>query len=190
MAQKKLILASGSPRRKELLEALGIEFSVQTANTPEDYPLDLAVMDIPVHIATSKAKAVAALDNAQNIVLAADTIVVLEGRVLGKPKDADEAKSFLNLLSGKTHQVFTGVCLYYDGAPHGFAIKTDVHFTKLTAEQINFYVAQYNPLDKAGAYGIQEWIGMVGIDEIHGDYYNVVGLPVSAVSKALTTLGF
>ena len=190
MAQKKLILASGSPRRKELLEALGIEFSVQTADTPEDYPLGLPVMEIPVHIANNKAKAVAALNNMHDIVLAADTIVTLAGQVLGKPKDADEAKSFLRLLSGKTHQVITGVCLYYEGQPHGFAIKTDVHFINLTAEQINFYVEQYKPMDKAGAYGIQEWIGMVGVDEIHGDYYNVVGLPVSAVEKALAALGF
>lgn len=190
MDQKKLILASGSPRRKQLLEAIGIPFTVQTADTAEDYPEALSVMDIPVHIATNKAKTVAAIATAADIILAADTIVALGDRVLGKPRDPQEAKDFLRQLSGKTHQVITGVCLYYEGLPHGFAVKTDVHFMDLSDEQIIYYVDHFAPMDKAGAYGIQEWIGMVGIDEIHGDYYNVVGLPVSAVKKELEALGF
>lgn len=190
MDQKNLILASGSPRRKQLLEAIGIPFTVQTANIPETYPAALSVMDIPVYIATNKAKAVAAGREATDIILAADTIVALDDRVLGKPVDSAQAKEFLARLSGKTHQVITGVCLYYENQPHGFAVKTDVHFTTLRTQQIDFYVDRFAPMDKAGAYGIQEWIGMIGIDEIHGDYYNVVGLPVSAVQKALESLGF
>ena len=189
MSKKKLILASGSPRRKQLLEAIGISFSVQTADTKEDYPAGLPVMEIPVHIATAKAVAVAKLGNDHNIVLAADTIVALEGQVLGKPADAEQARTFLKLLSGKTHEVITGVCLFYDGQPHSVAVKTDVHFVELTAAQINYYITRYKPLDKAGAYGIQEWIGMVGIDSIQGDYYNVMGLPVNTVNKALQALG-
>lgn len=190
MKQKNLILASGSPRRKQLLEAIGIPFTIQTADTPEDYPEGLPVIDIPVHIATNKAKAVAGITAPGSIILAADTIVTIENTVLGKPGDPEEAKSFLRRLSGKTHQVITGVCLYYDSQPHGFAVSTDVHFTALSDAQISYYVDHFAPMDKAGAYGIQEWIGMVGIDQIHGDYYNVVGLPVSTVKKALTALGF
>lgn len=199
MRQKKLILASGSPRRKQLLEAIGIPFTVQTADTPENYPEAMAVMDIPVYIATNKARAVAtqitdSRDSATNdhidtIILAADTIVAIDNKILGKPSGPDEAKYFLKMLSGKTHQVITGVCLYYEGTPHGFAIKTDVHFTTLTNDQISYYVDHFAPMDKAGAYGIQEWIGMIGIDKINGDYYNVVGLPVCAVKKALHPLG-
>ena len=185
---KQLILASGSPRRKALLEALGVSFTVQTADTAEDYPKSLSTQDIPVHIATNKAMAVAALQSPEAVILAADTIVALADQVLGKPVDAAEARSFLCRLSGKTHQVVTGVCLFYNGRPHGFAVKTDVRFTRLTGQQISYYVENYAPLDKAGAYGIQEWIGMVGIDYIRGDYYNVVGLPVSAVKKELDAL--
>jgi len=188
MSKKALILASGSPRRKQLLEALGLPFTVQTADTAEDYPDGLSIVEIPIHIATNKAKAVAALQAADAIILAADTIVALDGQVLGKPEDTTQAKSFLRRLSGKTHQVVTGVCLYYNGTAHCFAVKTDVHFTALTDQQISYYVENYAPLDKAGAYGIQEWIGMVGIDHIEGDYYNVVGLPVSAVKKALDNI--
>ena len=190
MEKPQLILASGSPRRKQLLEAIGLPFSIQTAETPEDYPEGLSVMDIPVYIATNKAKAVAGTTDIANIILAADTIVALEGTVLGKPGDPAEAKAFLRMLSDKTHQVITGVCLYYGGAPHGFAVKTDVHFTALSEDQIDYYVDHFAPMDKAGAYGIQEWIGMVGIDTIQGDFYNVVGLPVCAVKKALQSLGF
>ncbi|SEA55274.1 septum formation protein [Arachidicoccus rhizosphaerae] len=187
-AQQPFILASGSPRRKQLLEALGIAFSVQTADTPEDYPKGLSTEEIPVHIAINKAKAVAALQTSPAVILAADTIVALDDQILGKPVDACQARSFLRSLSGRTHQVVTGVCLYYQDTPHGFAVKTDVHFNLLTDDDINYYVDKYAPMDKAGAYGIQEWIGMVGIDYIRGDYYNVVGLPVSAVKKRLDAL--
>lgn len=189
MQRKKLILASASPRRKQLLEAIGIPFTVQTADTAEDYPDGLTVTEIPVHIATNKARAVAGITDPENIILAADTIVALGETILGKPRDTTEASHFLRLLSDKTHQVITAVCLYYDGAPHGFYVKTDVHFTRLSEAQIKYYVDNFTPLDKAGGYGIQEWIGMTGIDEIHGDYYNVVGLPVCAVKKALEQLG-
>ena len=185
MTQKALILASGSPRRKQLLEASGLNFTIKTADICEDYPEDLSILDIPIHIASNKAKAVAAMSAKEVIILAADTIVSLNGKVLGKPKDASEAAEYLRLLSGNTHQVITGVCIYNHLKSEAFSVKTDVHFLELSESQISYYIEHYKPFDKAGAYGIQEWIGMIGIDEIHGDYYNVMGLPVSAVCKAL-----
>jgi septum formation protein len=184
-----IILASKSPRRKALLEAACIPFTILTADTAEDFPTDMAIEEIPIHIAVNKAKAVAALtENNNTPILAADTIVAIDGQMLGKPKDANQAITFLNLLSGKTHQVITGVCLLYKGLATTFSVLTEVRFHSLRAEQISYYVNKYKPLDKAGAYGVQEWIGMVGIHSIQGDYYNVVGLPVSRVIQELEKL--
>ena len=188
--QQPLILASASPRRKQLLAATGLAFSVQTADTAEDYPDNLSILEIPQHIAFNKARAVAEICAKEAVILAADTIVAIEGQILGKPRDAAQAAAYLELLSGKTHQVVTGVCIYSHVKTRSFSVKTDVHFLALSKAQISYYIEQYKPFDKAGAYGIQEWIGMIGIDEIHGDYYNVMGLPVSAVSQELTAFGF
>lgn len=183
-----LVLASKSPRRKEILQAAGISFDIITADTPEDYPEGLAVKEIPVHIATNKALAVARLVDRQSTVLAADTIVALDQQILGKPKDLDQAAAFLRLLSGKTHQVITGVCILDQGQKICLQQTTQVCFLPITDAQIQYYVEKYKPLDKAGAYAIQEWIGMVGIAGIEGDYYNVVGLPIARVSATLSDL--
>ncbi|HTN37575.1 MAG TPA: Maf family nucleotide pyrophosphatase [Arachidicoccus sp.] len=183
-----IILASKSPRRKQLLEAAGIPFTIQTADTAEDYPSDMDTEEIAVHIAVNKARAVAALIKDNSPILAADTIVAIDGQVLGKPRDLIQAVEYLRLLSGKTHQVITGVCIWHQGIPTTFSVQTEVRFHPLRDDQISYYVEKYQPLDKAGAYGVQEWIGLTGIHSIQGDYYNVVGLPVSRVIRALENL--
>lgn len=186
---KHLILASQSPRRKQLLAEAGLTFRVQPAATDEQYPKSMPVAEVAVHIAKGKAEALWQIldpgEQEQSIILASDTIVVSGSRVLGKPKDADEAMAFLKLLSGREHEVITGVYLLSASGRHHFRTKTKVYFRPLTDVQIAYYVRQYKPFDKAGAYAIQEWIGMVGIEKIEGDYYNVVGLPVGEVLAAL-----
>lgn len=183
-----LILASRSPRRKELLEAAQLPFTQVTADTAEDYPSDLPVQQIPIHIAMCKAKAVAALIGPDATILAADTIVTMDNVVLGKPDGAAQAISYLQRLSGNTHEVITGVSLLYREQSINFAVSTAVSFHSLSMEQIAYYVHYYQPFDKAGAYGIQEWIGMVGVKAIEGDYYNVMGLPISRVIQELQQL--
>lgn len=180
----KLILASQSPRRKQLLEWAEIEFDVVVANTDETFPEDLSFADAAIHIALEKARAVQKLHPDRNIV-AADTIVVCNNEILSKPKDAVDAKKMLWKLSGNTHEVITGVALIKDGKEEVFADATEVSFNELTDEQIAFYVDKYKPFDKAGAYAIQEWIGVIGIRSIRGDFYNVMGLPVNRLVKKL-----
>ncbi|MEI6266256.1 MAG: Maf family nucleotide pyrophosphatase [Sphingobacteriia bacterium] len=189
---KEIILASQSPRRKLLLEWAEIPFKIVVKATDESFPDDLEVEKVPIHIAMNKAKAVIEflekLHNSEpeTIVLAADTIVVLDNQVINKPADRAEAVSILSRLSGQNHRVITGVVLKNAFKEHSFSITTHVQFHPLTTEQIEFYVDQYKPYDKAGAYAIQEWIGVVGIATINGDFYNVMGLPVSSVVQALT----
>ena len=189
IGMKHLILASRSPRRKALLTEAGLTFQVRSVDTEERFPEDMPVGEVAAYIAKGKAEALwqtlSSEQQAQSIILASDTIVVLGSTVLGKPKDTDEAKAFLQLLSGRKHEVITGVCLWSVAGQHQFSVKTNVYFRPLTDEQIAYYVRQYKPFDKAGAYAIQEWMGMVGIEKIEGDYYNVVGLPVAAVLAAL-----
>ena len=184
--KNRLVLASNSPRRKELLRGLGIDFEVRLIrDIDESFPATLPVNDVAVHI--SKAKASAYLDTmAENeVVLTADTVVVCDGQILGKPQDAEDARRMLGLLSGKSHEVITGVTLSTRQWQRSFAVTTVVWFKELTADEISFYVDSYRPFDKAGAYGIQEWIGYVGVQRIEGSYFNVMGLPVQRIYEAL-----
>ena len=184
-SMKKIILASQSPRRKQLLEWAEVPFDVIIQSTDESYPAGLSVQDIAIHIARNKALAVQQANNIGKPILAADTIVVLHDEVIGKPKDRADAIAILTKLSGQQHSVITGVVILDNGKEIAFADTTSVQFHPLTQEQIIFYIDKYKPYDKAGAYAIQEWIGVVGIKAVDGDFYNVMGLPVSRVVQAL-----
>jgi septum formation protein len=179
-----IILASQSPRRKQLLKWAEIDFEIMVANTDESFPENLSIEEVAIHIATEKAKAVQK-KAAEKIIIAADTIVVLDGEIIGKPVDRTDAVKILNKLSGSHHKVITGVVILQNEKQVSFADTTDVEFHPLTQNQIEFYVDKYKPYDKAGAYAIQEWVGVVGIKCINGDFYNVMGLPVSRVVQAL-----
>jgi len=183
-----IILASQSPRRKQLLEWAEVPFEIMVKETDESYPSNLSREDIAIHIARNKALAILKDGHITKPVLAADTIVVLEEKVIGKPIDREDAIAILSGLSGKKHRVITGVVILHQEKEVAFADTTEVIFHELTREQIVFYVDKYKPYDKAGAYAIQEWIGVVGIKTVSGDFYNVMGLPVSRVVQALRTL--
>lgn len=183
-----IILASQSPRRKQLLEWAEIPFEIIVKETDESYPEDLSVEEVAIHIARNKALAVKQQTDNTKTILAADTIVVLKNEIIGKPKDRDDAINILSKLSGQTHTVITGVVIISGNKEVLFADTTEVSFHELTNEQIIFYVDKYKPYDKAGAYAIQEWIGVVGIKSVKGDFYNVMGLPVSRVVQELINL--
>ncbi len=174
-----LILASKSPRRKMLLAEAGFTFDIVTQDTAETFPPGLPVATIPQHIATCKAEAVKPFIKRHQLIIAADTIVAFGDVILGKPKDAADAFATIKMLSGNVHQVVTGICLANQEQQHTFAVTTSVYFNELSDEQIHYYIQKYQPYDKAGAYAIQEWIGMVGVEKIDGCYFNVMGLPVS-----------
>ncbi len=184
---KRLILASNSPRRKELLAGLGLEFEVRVMNgIDESYPDDLVGEDIPKYISMQKAKAYIPTLAPDEVLITSDTIVYVDGKVLGKPRDAADAHDMLRLLSGRTHEVITGVTIVEAGhEPRCFATTTLVTFKQLTDDEINYYITNYRPFDKAGAYGIQEWIGYIGVTSIEGSYFNVMGLPVQRVYESL-----
>ena len=184
----KIILASQSPRRKQLLEWAEVNFDVKVSDTDESYPADLSVEEVAIHIARNKALAILESDEGHRPILAADTIVVLRETIIGKPSDRDHDIRILTELSGQQHRVITGVVLLWQGKETCFADVTLVEFHALTPEEIVFYVDKYKPYDKAGAYAIQEWIGVVGIKSVNGDFYNVMGLPVSRVVRALGEL--
>jgi septum formation protein len=181
----RIILASQSPRRKQLLEWAEIPFDIVVKETDEHYPPGLLPEEVAVYIARNKALAIKPVSEADKIILAADTIVVLNDSIIGKPVHREEAVSILYALSGEKHRVITGVCIIQGEKETAFADVTEVEFHKLTIEQIEFYVDKYKPYDKAGAYAIQEWIGVIGIKSINGDFYNVMGLPVSRVVREL-----
>lgn len=187
------ILASQSPRRKQLLEWAEIPFTIVVSDTDESYPAALPINEVPAYIAKHKALAVANKQinesSASNCIIAADTLVVLENTIMGKPLDRVHAIESLTALSGKTHEVITGVCILYAGQEICFSETTKVSFHSLTKDQIEFYVDNYKPYDKAGAYAIQEWIGVIGIQSIEGDFYNVMGLPVSKLVQKIKQLG-
>ncbi len=187
-SRKPVILASQSPRRAQLLEQAGIPFEVKVSAADESWPAGMPVAEVPEHIARQKAKAVQAHYSAEEIIVAADTIVVLDGDVIGKPTDREDALRILGRLSGRVHTVITGVVIVKNGEEQAFSQTTEVHFKTLSPEQIAYYVDNYQPYDKAGAYAIQEWIGAVGIEGIHGDFYNVMGLPISQVAERLERL--
>ncbi len=181
-----IVLASNSPRRKELLSGLDIPFEVRVLDgIDESYPAELPTNEIAGYISKKKADAYQLTMGADELIITADTIVVLGQQVMGKPHDAAEAHSMLHQLSGKTHQVITGVCLTTKERQVCFSVETDVTFKKLTDEEIDYYVDHYRPFDKAGAYGIQEWIGHVGVTGMNGSYFNVKGLPVQRIYEAL-----
>ena len=181
----KLILGSKSPRRKALLQEMGFEFELRTLDTDETYPLELNVKDIAAFIAKKKAAALSSQLGVNEVILCADTIVVINNSILGKPSNKNEAIKMLELLSGKKHNVITGVCLLSTGKTHEFSVSTEVTFGVLSRENIDHYVDTYTPFDKAGAYGIQDWIGHVAVEKIEGSYSNVVGLPTHETYLAL-----
>lgn len=183
-----IVLASNSPRRKELLQRMGVNFKVRTLfGIDESYPDSLRGEDIVCYISRNKAKAYQSSMAPNELLITADTIVYVDGEVMGKPKNAEHAKEMLHKLSGKTHQVITGVTIVTAKRTENFGVTSQVKFTNITDEEINFYVDNYLPFDKAGAYGIQEWIGIVAVEEIKGSYFNVVGLPVQRLYQKLKT---
>ena len=182
----KIILASNSPRRKELLAGLGIDFEVRVLKgIDEQYPSDMPLQEVPLYIAKEKASAYTVAND--ELLVTADTVVIVDNEILGKPKDRAEAHAMLRKISGKTHQVVTGVCLTTSGLQRSFSVTTDVEFKCLSDEEIYYYIDNYRPFDKAGAYGIQEWIGYVGVLSLKGSYYNVMGLPVQRIYEELTS---
>ena len=186
MLSNKIILASNSPRRKELLAGLDVQFEVRVLKgIDESYPATLPTAEIAEYIAQKKAAAYRETIAADELVITADTIVVLGDEVLGKPKDAVDARRMLRELSGQTHQVITGVVLTTKERQEHFSVVSNVTFKELTDDEIDYYVETYKPMDKAGAYGIQEWIGYVGVTRLEGSYFNVMGLPVQRIYEAL-----
>lgn len=182
----KLILASNSPRRKELLAGLDLEFETRVIpGIDETYPSDLPVGQIPLYISQKKSEAYRRGMADGELIITADTIVACDGQILGKPADRDDAVRMLEMLAGKRHQVITGVTFATKSSTRSFSVSTDVWFSKLTDAEISYYVDRYRPFDKAGAYGIQEWIGYVGVERIEGSYFNVVGLPVQRLYREL-----
>lgn len=182
----KVILASNSPRRKELLAGLGVNYEVRTLpDVDESYPETLKGADIPLYIAKEKADAYLGMMQPGELMITADTIVWLDDKVLGKPRDRKEALQMLRDMSGRTHEVFTGVCLTTTEWQRSFAAQTEVRFSRLSEEEITYYVDKYKPMDKAGAYGVQEWIGFIGVENISGSYYNIMGLPVQKLYREL-----
>lgn len=185
----KLILASNSPRRRELLSGLNIEFEVKVLQgIDESYPDDTPVEQVPVFIAKAKAVPYRETMADNELVITADTVVVLDNMVLGKPSSHEDACMMLKALSGKTHQVITGVCLTTTSEQRTLSVVSDVTFKEFTDEEIVFYVDNYRPYDKAGAYGIQEWIGYIGVTSLKGSYFNVMGLPVQRIYQELVDM--
>ena len=185
-----IILASNSPRRKQLLEQLGLKFSVRVlSDIDETWPDHLRGEDIVRHISTKKAEAYRPTLAAGDLVITADTSVMLRGKVLGKPADKAEAKRMLAFLAGRTHKVMTGVTVMTRERTETIVVTTKVTFAPLSEHEIDYYVDRFNPIDKAGAYGIQEWIGMVAVERIEGSYWNVIGLPVQQLYRLLKKFG-
>ena len=182
----KVILASNSPRRKELLAGLGVDYEVRTLpDVDESYPETLQGADIPLYIAKEKADAYVAMMQPGELMITADTIVWLDVNVLGKPRDREDALQMLRTMSGRTHEVFTGVCITTTDWQRSFTAQTEVRFATLSEEEIAYYVDNFQPMDKAGAYGVQEWIGFIGVENISGSYYNIMGLPVQKLYREL-----
>lgn len=183
--KQKLILASKSPRRQQLLKEAGYDFVVKTLDTDESYPDTLAVHDVASYLAKKKAEAFIPILEDHETVITADTVVILNDEILGKPANSEEAKTMLEALSGQQHQVTTAVCIASRDKIVAFDDTTVVYFKQLSKEEIEYYIEKYQPFDKAGAYGIQEWIGMIGIQKIEGSYFTVMGLPTHLVYEAL-----
>jgi len=180
-----LILASKSPRRHYLLQELGLNVDIQIKEVDESFPENLKAAEIPLYLCQKKADAFDGFLNENSVVITADTIVWIDGVVLNKPTDKSDAERMLKMLSGKMHEVYTGVCLKSKNKRHSFYSCTKVYFKKLSAEEIGYYIDNYKPYDKAGAYGAQEWLGYIGIEKIEGSYFNVMGLPVKELFEQL-----
>ena len=184
-----IILGSGSPRRHYLLSELGIEYEIMVNNDLEEtYPVELSREEIPVYLAKLKSRAIMIEMPPDTLLITADTIVWLDGKVINKPKDRADAVNILKRLSGNMHEVLTGVCLRTAERMHSFHASSLVWFARLGDAEINYYIDQYKPFDKAGAYGVQEWIGYIGIEKIEGSYFNVMGLPIQKVYHELKEL--
>lgn len=182
----KVILASGSPRRRELMAGLGVNYEVRILpDVDESYPDTLQGEEIPLYIAKEKADAYIPMMQPDELIITADTIVWLDGKVLGKPRDREDALQMLRTMSGRTHEVFTGVCITTTDWQRSFTAQTEVRFATLSEDEIIYYVDNCKPMDKAGAYGVQEWIGFIGVENISGSYYNIMGLPVQKLYREL-----
>lgn len=184
----KLILGSQSPRRQQILREMGFTFTTRVISIDETFPEDMAAEEIAEYLAVEKGKAHLASLKENELLITADTTVVLGQQVLNKPQDLAEATQMLELLSGKSHRVISGVCLTTLEQQHSLADSTTVYFSQLTSDEITYYVEKYRPLDKAGGYAIQEWIGMIGITHVEGSYFNVVGLPSEKLYQALKNI--
>ncbi len=181
-----IILASKSPRRQELLRGMGVDFEILTKETPEVFPADLLLDEVPKYLSLQKSLAFTDEElPADYLLITSDTVVICEGEILGKPKDREDAARMLQLLSGKIHHVVTGVTVRSKEKTESFAVRSNVTFAQLDAEEIDFYIEHCKPFDKAGAYGIQEWIGYVGISGLEGSFYNVMGLPTRKLYQCL-----
>ena len=182
----KVILASGSPRRRELMAGLGVNYEVRILpDVDESYPDTLQGEEIPLYIAKEKADAYIPMMQPDELIITADAIVWLDGKVLGKPRDREDALQMLRTMSGRTHKVFTGVCITTTDWQRSFTAQTEVRFATLSEDEIIYYVDNFKPMDKAGAYGVQEWIGFIGVENISGSYYNIMGLPVQKLYREL-----
>jgi len=181
----KIILASKSPRRQELLKGLGVDFEVRTKEVEEVYPNHLKNEEVALFLSELKSAAFENEIKANELLITSDTIVCIDDQILGKPKNATDAEKMLGVLSGRKHEVITAVTLSTLEKKHSFAVSTAVYFKELSTEEIDYYITNYQPFDKAGSYGIQEWIGYVGIEKIEGSYFNVVGLPVHQLYEEL-----
>ena len=182
----KVILASGSPRRRELMAGLGVNYEGRILpDVDESYPDTLQGEEIPLYIAKEKADAYIPMMQPNELIITADTIVWLDGKVLGKPRDREDALQMLRTMSGRTHEVFTGVCITTTDWQRSFTAQTEVRFATLSEDEIIYYVDNFKPMDKAGAYGVQEWIGFIGVENISGSYYNIMGLPVQKLYREL-----
>ena len=179
------ILASKSPRRQFLLKDLGLDFTIHTKEVDESFPADLKAEQIPLYLCEKKAAAFDSELNENDIVITADTIVWIENNVLNKPENFEDAVRMLKLLSGKMHEVFTGVCLKSKYKTTSFYARTNVYFKTLTDDEIEYYISNFHPYDKAGAYGAQEWIGYIAVEKIEGSYFNVMGLPLKELYEEL-----
>ena len=189
LKQYKIVLCSNSPRRKELLKGLGLNFQTRIIDgIDESYEKSLPGEDIAKMISEKKAESYKATMSSDELIITADTIVYVDGEVLGKPQNKIDAARMLKMISGKCHDVITGVCLLTSNKRISFSVKTKVSFAQITDDEISFYIENYKPYDKAGAYGIQEWIGYIGVDSIQGSYFNVMGLPVQRLYSELKNI--
>lgn len=183
--EKKIILASNSPRRSQLLREAGFRFEIKTRQVEETYPPEIKTDDVAAYLARKKAHAARSFIENQEVIIAADSVVILDGEIYGKPADAVQAAQILRILSGRRHRVITGVCLLSRQKERVFSAVSEVHLYPLTGEEIAYYIDHYEPFDKAGSYAIQEWIGLCKIKSIQGSYTNIMGLPVSQVYREL-----